>query len=334
MTYKADTLFICANFFGYAGEIRRQLERRGRVVAHFEDRPATDSLTKALIRISPAVLRARADGYFEGIMAQMAALPIKDVLVIKGEAMSPSAVKRLRMLFPHAKFTLYFWDSFRNMPADSKKKALLFDRVLTFDPGDAAADSRLIYRPLFFLEEHTQMPDAIRDIDVLFYGTLHGDRYSVLKRIEHALPRDIRFEKVLYLPARWMRVARCLEDPGIIWAGSREFIYSPKNKNEIAALVARSGIVVDIERPIQRGYTMRTAEVLGAGRKLITTNAAVATAEFYNPANIAVVDRNAPVIPKDFLTAPYEPPPPEILRRYSIEGWLDDVMPQTRRSEH
>ncbi len=332
MTDAVDTLFICANFFGYAGEIRRRLESRGRVVAHFEDRPSTDNLTKALIRISPSTLRARADAYFDNIVAQMRGHPIEDVLVIKGEALSPAAVLRMRAAFPAARFTLFFWDSFRNMPADSREKAKLFDRVLTFDPRDAAANSGLIYRPLFFLEDHAKMPDVPRDIDLFFFGTVHGDRYSVLKRIERALPAGMRFEKVLYFPARWLRAVRCFEDPALIWADGREFIYTPKSKGEIAGLIARSRIVIDIERPVQCGYTMRTAEVLGAGRKLITTNPEVASADFYNPANIAVVDRKAPTVSNAFLTASYEPPPPEILRRYGLEGWLDDVMPHTRQS--
>lgn len=330
MTKTIDTLFICADFFDYAREIRQQLEKRGRRVAVFEDRPSTDGLTKALIRVTPALTRAKADAYFDAIVAQVQNQPIKDVLVIKGEALSPAAIRRMRAAFPGVRFTLYFWDSFRNMPADSRAKAALFDRVLTFDPRDAATDSRMIYRPLFFLEEYAKLREARQDIDVLFFGTVHSDRYAVLKRIERVLPIGLRFEKVLHFPARWLYAVRSIGDPALLWADKQDFIFAPKSKDEIATLIARSRIVIDIERPVQSGYTMRTIEILGAGRKLITTNAEVANADFFDPANIAIIDRKTPKVSDAFMKAPYEPPPPEVLRRYSLAGWLDEVLPNTR----
>ena len=120
MNKPVDTLVICANFFGYAREIQRRLEQRGRSVAVFEDRPGTGSITKALIRVAPAHLRAKADAYFDEVIATIRDQSIKDVLVIKGEALSPMAIRRLRAAMLNARFTLYFWDSFRNMPADSR----------------------------------------------------------------------------------------------------------------------------------------------------------------------------------------------------------------------
>lgn len=88
-----DTLLICANFFGYAREVQRGLVARGRNVLWFEDRPSTDDLTKAFIRIAPRLMRRVADDYFDGIIGRTRRYPIRDVLVIKGEALSVAAVK-------------------------------------------------------------------------------------------------------------------------------------------------------------------------------------------------------------------------------------------------
>jgi hypothetical protein len=165
---KFDTLLICASFFGYATKIREELERRGRRVVWVEDRPGTDSLTKALIRVAPSFIKAKADAYFKNVAAGIADSPIRDVLVIKGEALSPDAVRLMKSAFPKARFTLYFWDSYNNMPSDSREKAEQFDRVLTFDPVDAQADRRMTYRPLFFTEEFTRAPQVEQDIDLLF----------------------------------------------------------------------------------------------------------------------------------------------------------------------
>ena len=328
MPRQTDTLLLCGSFFGYAQAIRQRLEARGRIVALFDDRPATDSLTKAMIRLAPGLVKRKADAYFDGIIARVQGSPIRNVLVVKGESLSPDVVRRLRAAFPNARFTLYFWDSFRNMPADSRDKAALFDRVLTFDPRDAEENPGLVYRPLFFVDDFAALPDAQPDLDLLFFGTMHGDRFRVLRRIAGAIPDNLVFKKLLYFPARWLYPAHALRDFALLWADKRDFIFHPKSRAEIIALVARSRIVIDIERPVQCGYTMRTLEMLGAGRKLITTNAEVARADFYNPANIAVIDRAAPHIPPAFLDTPYQPVAKHILERYSLDGWLDDVLPQ------
>ena len=88
--------------------------------------------------------------------------------------------------------------------------------------------------------------------------------------------------------------------------------------------------MIDIERPVQTGYTMRTIEMLGASRKLITTNPRVAEADFYRPENVLVVDRHQPVIPSSFLNAEFNVVPEHVLARYTLEGWLDDVVPHVR----
>ncbi len=325
-----DTLLISPGFFGYAREMQRVLEARCRRVAVLNDSAAVGGAGKAAIRLAPGLTTSWGDSYFAGIAMKYRTSPIRDVLVIKGEGLSPAATRNLRATFPQARFTLYFWDSYRNMPPDSREKVALFDRSLSFDPHDAQADPRLVYRPLFFIERYAQLPDRAQDIDLLFFGTVHGDRYAVLKRIERAVPAGTRFEKVLYFRARWLYFLNRLADPALWPARRGEFIFKPRSREEIAELTARARIVVDIERPIQTGFTIRTIEMLGAGRKLISTNAELAKADFYDPANIAVVDRRAPRIAEEFLRAPYSPLPQELVRRYSLNGWMDDVMPHIR----
>lgn len=327
MTSPIDTILIGPGFFGYVLEMKRCLERRGRSVALFEDRPARDNFTKGLIRVLPRIMVAKAESYFAGITAQLAGQPVRDVLVIKGEALSPDAIRRMRAAFPEARFTLYFWDSFRNMPPDTDRKAALFDRVLTFDPVDAAVRG-IAYQPLFFIEQN--LPKVEQDIDVLFFGSVHGDRHAVMRRVAKVLPRSLCFVKFLYVQARWLFAVRVFGDASLLLADPRDFIFTPKNRKEMTLLMARSRVVLDIERPVQSGYTIRTLETLGAGRKLITTNAQVGNADFYNPANIAIIDRRRPIVSEAFFDTPYAPVKSEIIKRYSLDGWMDDVLPQTR----
>lgn len=325
MTDHYDTLFICAGFFGYAQEIVSELERRGHRTIWFEDRPGVDTFTKAMVRLSPKLIAHKTEAYFSNMIAQLRDQPIRNVLVIKGEALSLQALHRLRAAFPQARFTLYFWDSYRNMPKGSAQKVDFFDRAFTFDPVDARADSRLAYRPLFYLKEFAALPQVERDIDLLFIGTVHSDRYDVLKRIARAIPPGRTFETYLYFPSRSFYQIKRIVRPSYWGATPRGIIFTPLPKQKILSLMARAKVIVDVERPVQTGYTIRSIEAIAAGRKLVTTNPRLHEADFYRKSNHLYIDRRNPSIGADFLDAPFEELPDHVLARYGVDGWLDDV---------
>jgi hypothetical protein len=70
---------------------------------------------------------------------------------------------------------------------------------------------------------------------------------------------------------------------------------------------------------------MRAFESMAAKRKYITNNAEVKNYPFYNPANILVVDAQHPDVPKEFIERPFEPVDEEIMYKYSIQGFIDEV---------
>lgn len=326
-----DTILIADGFFGYASDIVRELERRGRRVVWFKDRPATDTVTKFLLRISPVLLASRAAAYYRGIPTRVEASAITQVLMVKAESASVASIEHLRRALPNAEFTLYFWDSYRNMSRDSRQKVGLFDRALSFDQVDVADDSRLHYRPLFYTEELARVEHP--DIDFLFVGTAHTDRYAVLKRLEEALPGGASFKWLLYYPSRRLFRLRRSLDRRLAGSSPDEFFFQPLDRPAVRDLVRRSRVAVDIERAIQSGFTMRTIEMLGARRKLLTTNPEAADADFFRPGNVAVFDRADPKLPNSFLTSPYQELPDRVRYRYSLQGWLDEVLPCTREAD-
>lgn len=326
MAQQKKLLLIAPGFFGYANEIRKHLEKKGFEVWQYDQLPAVDNLTKALFRLTPWLLRSRADDYYDRIASELSGHAISHVLVIKGEALSVRSIRKLRSVFKEAKFVLYFWDSYLNMPKDSSGKVSLFDRSFTFDPDDARLDSRLAYRPLFYLDEYLDLPPEPLTTDVLFAGTAHTDRYAIISKLSKSIPPGLNFEKVMYLPSRWIFRLRKVFDPSFWKSKSAEFVYAPVAKSEMVKLIARSRIIVDIERSVQRGLTMRTIEMLGAGKKMISTNASVTSCDFYHPSNIAVIDRNDPVLDERFLSAEYVKPAPSVLERYSLSAWVNEVV--------
>ncbi len=319
-------LLIAPSFFGYAQEIRINLEKRGYKVWQYEDRPLNDNFSKAVFRLAPWLLRRKADDYFTHIASHLSSQKISHVLVIKGEALSIKAIELLRNTFMEAHFTLYFWDSYRNMPKNSFNKVSLFDNAFTFDQEDADLDNRLTYRPLFYLAEYLKLAEVPVDIDLLFVGTAHTDRYSIITKLSKVIHTQLTFKKVLYLPSIWIFRFRKIFSPSFWKSHSTEFVYNPLSKIDMLRLIARSRIVIDIERSVQTGLTMRTIEMLGANKKLITTNPKVRFCDFYSPSNIAIIDRNNPVLSTVFLSTPYAPQSPKITERYSIDSWINEVL--------
>jgi hypothetical protein len=321
-----DTLLISTNFFGYPQEIVKALAARGRSALWYDDRPASDTLTKALVRLSPRVIQRRSDEYFAKIFADAARHDIRDILVIKGEALSVSMIRRMRALFPKARLTLYFWDSYRNMPKGSADKVDLFDRAFSFDLEDVKTDPRLKYRPLFYIEQYADVGAVEQDIDLLFLGTAHSDRVTVLDKIARAMPPGYDFRKILFARSQMLHRIQNVVSAPYRRTDERDFIFSPIPKHEVQKLIGRAKIVLDIERDVQTGFTMRTIEMLGASRKLITTNPSIAKADFYHPQNQSYVDRDRPVIDPSFLDSPWLPQDPALLKSYSLSGWLDDML--------
>ncbi len=110
---------------------------------------------------------------------------------------------------------------------------------------------------------------------------------------------------------------------------SKAVHFVPLSKKSLLDLYRRSRIVMDVQHPKQIGLTLRCLETLGAKRKLITTNQDIRNYDFYNPNNILVVDRNNPVVPKDFLNTPYTEVNKDIYDKYSITSWVKHILKES-----
>ena len=71
---------------------------------------------------------------------------------------------------------------------------------------------------------------------------------------------------------------------------------------------------------------MRTIEMIGMNKKIITTNQTIKEYDFYNPNNICVIDRNNININTNFFDAQYEPLSDQIYIKYSLEQWIKDIL--------
>ena len=71
---------------------------------------------------------------------------------------------------------------------------------------------------------------------------------------------------------------------------------------------------------------MRTIEMIGMKKKLITTNKDIVNYDFYRPSNICIIDKNEIRIDQDFLESPYEELPDSVYEKYSLHQWVLDVL--------
>jgi hypothetical protein len=320
-------LFFAPSFFGYEREIASGMRVLGAEVDLFDERPGNGFFTKALIRIRRSLLALRIAAYYNRIIERTRDRNYDYILFIKGEAVSAANIGLMRKLHPHAVFILYFWDSLRNN-RNGRKILPLFDRVLSFDRVDCAAESLLIHRPLFYLDAYRDCADIQeRDNDLLFIGTVHSDRFAFAKKVKSLCSNaGLRTKFIFFFQSPPLFVVRRLFDRSFRGTKVSDFRFRALKKDDIASLVGKSSAVLDVQHPNQKGLTMRTIEVLGARRKLVTTNREVSSYDFYRPANVLIVDRENPLIDLNFFRIPFERCPEDLYRKYSLERWITDVL--------
>ncbi|MBD5446779.1 MAG: hypothetical protein HDR32_03335 [Treponema sp.] len=325
MTGKRVLLFA-PKFFGYEKEIANKIKEFGAAVDLYDERANPTTIDKILIRLHIFFpVKSKIKKYYNSVIVSGKSYDY--VIFVNPETVDVSLLNKVKKKFNSAKFILYMWDSLENKPF-AKDIIPLFDRKLSFNKSDCEQNG-LVFRPLFFIDTYDSKNIEISHeikYDVSFMGTIHSDRYFVLKKIktwvENAGLKSYFFmyfpSKILYFKYRISNLRKHID--------KNDFSYSPKKSSEIKDILLSSNVVVDIQHPKQIGLTMRTVEMLGLGKKLITTNADIRNYDFYNPRNILVIDRDNPVIDEDFIRTPYEEIDEDIRKRYSLEGFVGEII--------
>lgn len=316
-------LYIAPVFFGYEGEIKNELEQQGAQVTFLLDRPFNSVFLKALTRARRDLVIGAADRYYKEQLASVDT-NFDYVFVVNGQTLSTNTIAAWRQRYPSAKFILYMWDSFSNrqQTLDNLK---YFDSVFTFDKNDAEK-YQVNFRPLFFSAGFESVDETPVQYDISFIGTAHTDRFSIVNKIDQQLGSSVRKYWYLFLQAKWVYWLYRFTNTAYRAARYSDFKFESISKSEVQRVFNASKAILDIEHPQQTGLTMRTLETLGARKKLVTTNVSVKFYDFYSSDNIFIIDRQAPFIPEAFLDKPYKNVEPHIYRRYSLTGWLEEII--------
>lgn len=319
-------LLFAPQFFSYEKEIKKKLEKLGAKVDYFDERMNPNNLTKSIIRLNRNILKRKIKKYYEKIIQNLVEDEYDSVFFINPETITPELLIKLKNSQKKAKFILYMWDSIKN-----KKKTLnlinYFDRCYSFDKNDCLNNPKLKFRPLFFTDVYSKkIAEKSIKYDFIFIGTVHSDRYKILKSIEEqAIAKNIKGYLYMYFPSKILFYIKKLVDRSYSNVRSENFKFKSLNGEQIFEKVQKSKIVIDIQHPKQTGLTMRTIEMIGMKKKLITTNKDIINYDFYNKDNIFILDRDNPKVDIKFFETEYKEINEKIYWKYNIKNWLEEI---------
>lgn len=317
-------LFFAPAFFGYEKKIAEKMIELGAEVDFYDERSITNSYEKAFLKISPVIFSRKSKNYYQEILDKKKDVQYDYVFIIKCEMMPIEIINKMNKMFEQAVFCLYLYDSLANIKG-IERKLEYFDRVLSFDMQDVEAYPSMIFRPLFFLDEYqTEFKEnSDFEYDVSFIGTIHSDRYKVVKEIKASTDKHYLY---CYLQSKFMYYYYKITKSEFRDTNIKDFKFEKISSSEISRVIDKTKIVLDVQHPKQSGLTMRTIEMIGMHKKLITTNASIVNYDFYHPNNIAVIDRENILLPKVFFDLPHVEIEHTIYEKYSLKNWIIDVL--------
>jgi len=325
-------LLIATAFFGYEKNVCEKLIEMGASVDYYNERSVTSALSRALLKISPKIFSAKTHKYYKSIVEKNKQKEY-DYVFCNGATMIDNKVMHmLKESFPKAKYILYWADSVKGK---KRFESIFeeFDKVITFDRLDyeyyknEKCLPNIHFRPLYFLDCY-RSKDEVVDIkyDICFIGTVHSDRYSILKKIDFwAKKNDLSFYNYSYLQSKFMFYFYKIFNRDFRNAKFEDFKYEKIDSKTVADVIKHSKIIIDAQYPKNSGLTMRTIEMLGMKKKIMTTNKDIENYDFFDSKNIQVLNRKDIKLDIDFFKDKYVEIPNHVYEKYTLESWLKDI---------
>jgi len=322
-------LFLSPAFFNYEKKIVEKMKSMGAAVDFYDERVINKPFEKALIKVLPTIFNKKSKVYYNNILNAHRNDDYDYILIVKCDMVPEETLQQLKHEFKSSKLILYLWDSLKNIP-NITHKLKYFDKVYSFDRIDVLNNNGMIFRPLFFADEFYRNEESTNEeplYDLCFCGTIHSDRYKIIREFEEFCEiNNMKFYKFMYLQSKFIYWFYWLTKKEFKKTNVNDFDYEKRDSAEIADIISKSHIVLDIQHPNQTGLTMRTIEMLGMKKKLITTNNDVVNYNCFHSNNILVIDRNTLYIPEQFLKQSYQKTGLSTYNYYCLEYWIREVL--------
>ena len=321
-------LFFSPAFFGYEDKIVYKMRELGAIVDAYDARSVTKAWEKALLKVDTRIFNRKTEKYYADIYSRVRKTNYDYVLFVKCDMPTERILGNFRRHFKSAIFCLHMWDSIKNIP-NIEKKFKYFDYISSFDRVDCQNNPQLNFRPLYYCDQYRkeQRIDDGYEYDLCFIGTIHSDRWEILKEIrKQADNRGLKVFYYPYLQSKFIYWFYKMIKPEFRDTDINEFKFKKISSEEIAEKVDKSKVIIDIQHPGQSGLTIRTIEMMGMNKKLMTTNRDIINYDFYNENNILILDRDNIEVRMDFFENDYQTIGEELYGRYSLESWIEDVL--------
>ena len=284
-------LFIAPIFFGYEKDIQTELERQGADVTFIGD---NKNIWNG--NLSPIV--------------EIVTETYDYLFVIKGEFAQKSILELFKESNPNAECILYQYDTLKRYPHIIDLFDL-FDRIYSFDIEDCK-QYNLILRPLFFVD--TEKNNTFIKYDISSVASYYPERLQMIQKLKKQCKKD-NIKSYFFIYVYW----RTFIDKITYFSKYfSDISIRTLSKDKMFYILSHSKAILDIPVKGQDGLTMRTFEVIGQGKKLVTTNTSIVEYDFYNSNNIFLLKEDNITDIKYFLTRETENIDEEIFNKYSL----------------
>lgn len=312
-------MFIPLGFYDYDDMIEKEIAKLGYEVTRFTPHGTytiIDKLLNVLTRGRHAENKAL---YRQKKYLLRDGKQYDYVFVIVGRDLAPEVLGEFRKRQPKAKFILYLWDDIARIKGFEENKKF-YDEIYSFAIKDIEKYG-IKFLPLFYTEMHEYHGEK-KEYLLNMSGALHSERLEIWDKVvsQCGLKPSQCF---LYLVATTAaQMFQALLPSGNPWMNMKYVHLKNMKFQTVTESMKHSMAALDVQFNLQTGLTMRTMESLGAHTKLITTNEYVKDYDFYQYGNIYIIDRENPVVSREFLESEYQEIPPEIVQKYSLTNWV------------
>jgi hypothetical protein len=230
------------------------------------------------------------------------------ILTIKGDFIDPKKIQEFKKYTKRS--IAYFNDSIARCPK-IKRVLTKFDEVYSFEKEDCKNyNLKFITNWIYIIPQNKLLKSDYQ----IFNISSKDKRSPILSKITSILKeKKIKYKIIIFDKENTDR------DPNI------EYTSEYVSLLDVNKYILNAHVLLDINRREQEGLTFRIFESLGLEKKLITTNMDIKNYDFYNPNNILIIDEKKPNIPLDFFKNEYIKISEEILKKYTLENWIEQV---------
>lgn len=315
-----EILLLAPDFYGYDRLIRQSLQNAGACVTLVDNKAFNTDPKIRGNNMRWLSWMAPSKAIYQRRILKTFSRRFDYFICINLFSFHPSQLQMLRKHNPDIVTRLYLWD---NLSGYSWTPWLaLFDRVFSFDPGDAR-QYNLECLPNFHIKQGAIL--SREQFDYSFIGSFQMQRLRVLQRLAKefdemqyrycfrlVLSRKsnaLKYNFLLYAVARLLpdSVLQDYKESYEIYTGKRQYDFVTRivmPLREVHEVIAGSKCVIDMSSVQQSGLSQRIIDALAYRKKILTTNTGIRNETFYNEDCVRIINIDKPDLHGGWIDSP------------------------------